>query len=301
MSSSSWPSIASSIWAAMRGAGTSFLGPTVERLWNTTQHYRRAFTRLLDDDSHRIVHDEHHMLVAAIRRTGLRGGRTRSARPYPAHPPSARAAPRSFRLTREKEPMAIATINPATGETVETFEPHSADEVQRRIAQAYEASRALQATGYAQRAAVDARHRRTPGGRCRQGRGDDHRRDGQAHRTVARRGAQVRQEHPLLRRQCRILPRRRGTGRPVVGGGVGRRHRVAAAGRGAGRDAVELPAVAGDPVRRARTDGRQHRVAQARIERAAVRALPRRSLRAGRLSRRLVPHPADRGAPTSPR
>jgi DNA-binding GntR family transcriptional regulator len=49
------------------GAGTSFLGPTVERLWNTTQHYRRAFTRLLDADSHRIVHDEHHMLVSAIR------------------------------------------------------------------------------------------------------------------------------------------------------------------------------------------------------------------------------------------
>ncbi|OAN42188.1 GntR family transcriptional regulator [Mycolicibacterium iranicum] len=49
------------------GADTTFLGPTVERLWNTTQHYRRAFTRLLDDDSHRIVHDEHHMLVAAIR------------------------------------------------------------------------------------------------------------------------------------------------------------------------------------------------------------------------------------------
>lgn len=49
------------------GAGTTFLGPTVERLWNTTQHYRRAFTRLLDPDSHRILHDEHHMLVAAIR------------------------------------------------------------------------------------------------------------------------------------------------------------------------------------------------------------------------------------------
>ncbi len=39
----------------------------MERLWNTTQHYRRAFTRLLDDESNRIVHDEHHMLVAAIR------------------------------------------------------------------------------------------------------------------------------------------------------------------------------------------------------------------------------------------
>ena len=49
------------------GAGTTFLGPTVERLWNTTQHYRRAFTRLLDSDSHRILHDEHHMLVTAIR------------------------------------------------------------------------------------------------------------------------------------------------------------------------------------------------------------------------------------------
>lgn len=49
------------------GAETSFLGPTVERLWNTTQHYRRAFTQLLDGESHRILHDEHHMLVAAMR------------------------------------------------------------------------------------------------------------------------------------------------------------------------------------------------------------------------------------------
>ncbi|MGV9798160.1 GntR family transcriptional regulator [Mycobacterium sp. NPDC003449] len=50
-----------------RGADTTFLRPTVERLWNATQHYRRAFTRLLDVESNRIVHDEHHMLVAAIR------------------------------------------------------------------------------------------------------------------------------------------------------------------------------------------------------------------------------------------
>jgi DNA-binding GntR family transcriptional regulator len=49
------------------GASTTFLAPTVERLWNTTQHYRRAYTRLLDSDSNRIVHDEHHMLVTAIR------------------------------------------------------------------------------------------------------------------------------------------------------------------------------------------------------------------------------------------
>ena len=50
-----------------RGAETTFLRPTIERLWNATQHYRRAFTRLLDVESNRIVHDEHHMLVAAIR------------------------------------------------------------------------------------------------------------------------------------------------------------------------------------------------------------------------------------------
>ena len=50
-----------------RGAQTTFLRPTIERLWNATQHYRRAFTRLLDVESNRIVHDEHHMLVMAIR------------------------------------------------------------------------------------------------------------------------------------------------------------------------------------------------------------------------------------------
>jgi DNA-binding GntR family transcriptional regulator len=49
------------------GAATTFLAPTVERLWNTTQHYRRVYTRLLDVESNRILHDEHHMLVAAIR------------------------------------------------------------------------------------------------------------------------------------------------------------------------------------------------------------------------------------------
>lgn len=48
--------------------------------------------------------------------------------------------------------MAIATVNPATGETVETFEPHSADEVQRRIAQAFEAAQTLRSTTYTQRA-----------------------------------------------------------------------------------------------------------------------------------------------------
>lgn len=49
------------------GAETAVLGDTVHRLWNTTQHYRRAFSLLLDADDLRTLHEEHHMLVKAIR------------------------------------------------------------------------------------------------------------------------------------------------------------------------------------------------------------------------------------------
>lgn len=48
--------------------------------------------------------------------------------------------------------MAIATINPATGETVETFEAHDSAEVERRITEAADAFQALKDTTYAQRA-----------------------------------------------------------------------------------------------------------------------------------------------------
>ncbi|WP_123023506.1 NADP-dependent succinic semialdehyde dehydrogenase [Mycolicibacterium stellerae] len=48
--------------------------------------------------------------------------------------------------------MAIATINPATGQTIETYEPHDSAEVQRRIGQAFEAAQTLRSTDYAQRA-----------------------------------------------------------------------------------------------------------------------------------------------------
>jgi succinate-semialdehyde dehydrogenase/glutarate-semialdehyde dehydrogenase len=48
--------------------------------------------------------------------------------------------------------MAIATINPTTGETVETFEPHDDAEVARRIAEAAAAAEALRGTTFAQRA-----------------------------------------------------------------------------------------------------------------------------------------------------
>jgi succinate-semialdehyde dehydrogenase/glutarate-semialdehyde dehydrogenase len=48
--------------------------------------------------------------------------------------------------------MTIATVNPATGETVETFEPHDNAEVARRIAEAAEAAVTLRDTTFAQRA-----------------------------------------------------------------------------------------------------------------------------------------------------
>jgi succinate-semialdehyde dehydrogenase/glutarate-semialdehyde dehydrogenase len=48
--------------------------------------------------------------------------------------------------------MAIATINPTTGETVETFEPHDDAEVARRVAEAVAAADALRDTTFAQRA-----------------------------------------------------------------------------------------------------------------------------------------------------
>jgi len=48
-------------------ADTSVLGDLVHRLWNTTQHYRRAFAVRLDRRSRRVVHDEHHMILTALR------------------------------------------------------------------------------------------------------------------------------------------------------------------------------------------------------------------------------------------
>ena len=47
--------------------------------------------------------------------------------------------------------MAIATVNPTTGEVIETFEPHDRAEIERRIAEATMAAVALRSTTYARR------------------------------------------------------------------------------------------------------------------------------------------------------
>lgn len=50
------------------GAETSVLGDMVQRLWNSTQHYRRAFTTSVGPDGNRAVHYEHQLLVGAMLR-----------------------------------------------------------------------------------------------------------------------------------------------------------------------------------------------------------------------------------------
>ena len=58
-------------WLSYSGADTIVLGETVQRLWNATQHYRRAFTRLFRVEADRAVHHEHHLLSHAIERQDI--------------------------------------------------------------------------------------------------------------------------------------------------------------------------------------------------------------------------------------
>lgn len=53
------------------GADTAVLGDLVLGLWNRTQHYRRAFTRVFRSAGERTVHHDHHLLVAAFRRRDI--------------------------------------------------------------------------------------------------------------------------------------------------------------------------------------------------------------------------------------
>jgi DNA-binding GntR family transcriptional regulator len=48
-------------------ASTIMLGDTIMRLWNRTQHYRRAYTRMFRAERDDSVHYDHQLLVAALR------------------------------------------------------------------------------------------------------------------------------------------------------------------------------------------------------------------------------------------
>jgi DNA-binding GntR family transcriptional regulator len=59
--------------ASYRDAGMKQLLMMIERFWNTTQHYRRAFTTLLGRERNWIIHAEHRLIMDAIRRRDPEG------------------------------------------------------------------------------------------------------------------------------------------------------------------------------------------------------------------------------------
>ena len=151
---------------------------------------------------------------------------------------------------------------------------------------------------------VDAQRGRDPGFRAGPDRGHDDHRDGQdAGRRPAGSG-QVRHCLPLLRRARRRVPRRRAR-RLRCRRRENRLRRLSPARPGPGHHALELPALAGDALRRARPDGRQRRAAQARLERAADGAVHPGPVRPGRVPPGNLPDPArglrpGRGDPARP-
>jgi DNA-binding GntR family transcriptional regulator len=53
--------------ACYSAASTIMLGDTVLRLWNRTQHYRRAYSLMFRAERDDSVHYDHQLLVAALR------------------------------------------------------------------------------------------------------------------------------------------------------------------------------------------------------------------------------------------
>lgn len=54
--------------ASYRATAMPTLVPMIERIWNTTQHYRRAYTMLLGRERFWIIQCEHGLLMEAIKR-----------------------------------------------------------------------------------------------------------------------------------------------------------------------------------------------------------------------------------------
>lgn len=50
-----------------QGADTAQLGDLIQKLWNTTAPYRRAYVETWEPESRRIAYEEHHLIVAALR------------------------------------------------------------------------------------------------------------------------------------------------------------------------------------------------------------------------------------------
>lgn len=79
--------------ASYATAQTSQLDPLIRKLWNTTAPYRRAYVSSWDPDARRIAHEEHHLMVAALKDGDLEeaervlGGHIRRTRRHLARTP----------------------------------------------------------------------------------------------------------------------------------------------------------------------------------------------------------------------
>ena len=170
-------------------------------------------------------------------------------------------------------------------------------ELEARLACADSAFRRHRRTTFAERGGSCSRPPRSSRPRRKRSAGSWHR-DGQADQAARRGGGKCALRLPLLRRERRAVPgRRAGRDRAPRSSFVA----LPAARAGARGHAVELPVLAGVPLRRAGAHGRQRRPAQARVERAAVRARDRGHLPARRLPRGRLPDAADRVRPASKR
>ncbi len=63
-------------WASYCGARASQLTLMVERLWDTTQHYRRAFSRMTGAERAWVVNSEHRLLIEAAAAKNLENAST---------------------------------------------------------------------------------------------------------------------------------------------------------------------------------------------------------------------------------
>ena len=164
--------------------------------------------------------------------------------------------------------MAIATINPATGEVVKTFAPLSDAEIETKLQLAVSVFKAGRKTPFAERA-----KRMLKAAEILERDKDKFAHlmtleMGKTYKSGGGRGGEMHDRVPLLRRKHRAHSGRRS-------GGDGREekfHPVSADRPDSGGDAVEFSLLAGVSLRRAGADGGQRWTAEACVERAAVRA-----------------------------
>ncbi len=58
------------------GCRIETLNAMVERFWNTTQHYRRAYTTAIGRDRRWVINAEHRLLIEAIKQVDIEGAKT---------------------------------------------------------------------------------------------------------------------------------------------------------------------------------------------------------------------------------